>query len=169
MVLCDCLLHLAEEPALYRPLWSEQILSEVAKALKEDFDRTPAEISWRLEQMRAAFPEAMVTFPSELLKGLECIPDPTDRHVLAAAVMARASAIITQNKKHFPTDCLNRFGVICQTADEFLVDQYCLEREWALDKLDAQAIGIGQTRAFVISNLKPFAPKFCELLEAHAM
>jgi len=169
MALCDCLLRLAEAPALYRPLWSEQILDEVAKSLKEDFDRTPEEISWRLGQMKAAFPEAMVTVPSELLKAVECIPDPGDRHVLAAAVMARANTIVTQNKKHFPADCLAKFEVLCQNADEFLVDQYHLSWELVLDKLDAQAIGIGQNRAVVIANLSLAAPEFCKLLEVHPM
>ena len=169
MALCDCLLRLAEEPALFRPLWSEQILQDVAKSLKEDFNRTPEEIAWRLGQMRAAFPEAMVTFPRELLKGVECIPDPKDRHVLAAAVMARASAIITQNGKHFPIDCLAKFDILRQGADEFLVNQYHLSWEVVLEKLDAQATGIKQTRAVVISNLRQAAPEFCKLLEGHPM
>ncbi|HKR96279.1 MAG TPA: hypothetical protein VJW55_12985, partial [Candidatus Angelobacter sp.] len=52
MGLCDCLLRLAESPALYRPLWSEDILQELAKTLKEDFKRTPEEIAWRLERMK---------------------------------------------------------------------------------------------------------------------
>ena len=162
MALCDCLLRLAEEPALYRPLWSEQILREVAKSLEEDFKRTPQEISWRLDQMKTAFPEAMVTVPNELVKGVECIPDPNDRHVLAAAVMARANAIVTQNKKHFPEDCVNKFEILCQSADEFLVHQYHLSWELILDKLDAQAIGIGHTRAVVIENLRQTAPGFCK-------
>lgn len=169
MALCDCLLRLAEEPALYRPLWSEQILQEVAKSLKEDFKRTSKEISWRLDQMRLAFPEAMVTVPTELLKGVECIPDPADRHVLAAAVMARANAIITQNKKHFPADCLAKFEVLCQSADDFLIHQYHLSWELVLEKLDDQGIGIGQNRAFVVSGLRQSAPEFCKLLEAHPM
>lgn len=169
MALCDCFLRLAEEPALYRPLWSECILQEVAKSLREDFKRTPEEIAWRLDQMQLAFPEAMVTVPGELLKGVECIPDPDDRHVLAAAVVAHAHAIISQNTKHFPADCLNQFGVVCQNADDFLVHQYHLSWEIVLEKLDAQAVGIGQNRAVVISNLKQSAPEFCKLLEAHPM
>lgn len=169
MALCDLLLRLAEEPALYRPLWSERILHEVADSLREDFRRTPKEVSWRLEQMRLAFPEAMVTVPGELLKGVECIPDPDDRHVLAAAVLAHADAIITQNTKDFPADCLAKFGVVRQSTDEFLVHQYHVSWELVLEKIDAQAIGIGQSRAVVISNLKQSAPGFCELLELHPM
>jgi hypothetical protein len=34
MCLCDTLLRLAEEPAMYRPLWSNEILQEVGTALE---------------------------------------------------------------------------------------------------------------------------------------
>ncbi|HWZ43755.1 MAG TPA: PIN domain-containing protein [Candidatus Saccharimonadales bacterium] len=167
MALCDCLLHLAEDTALYRPLWSEEILQEIAECLEEDFHKTPKQIAWRLERMRSAFPEAMVTVPAGLLKAAECIPDPNDRHVLAAAIMGRANAIITQNTRHFPADCLEGFGVTCLTADEFLVHQYHLAWPLVLDKLDDQAAGISQTRAVVLENLKQTAPEFCKLLQAH--
>lgn len=167
MALCDCLLRLAESPGLYRPLWSDDILQELARALKEDFKKTPEEIAWRLERMKLAFPEAMVVFPQELLTAADCLPDKNDRHVLAAAIMSRASAIVTQNTKHFPKECLEKFGVICQSADEFLVDQYHLAWPLVLDKLNDQAAAISQTRRVVVSNLKLTAPEFCKLLEAH--
>ena len=167
MGLCDCLLRLAESPALYRPLWSEDILQELAKTLKEDFKRTPEEIAWRLERMKLAFPEALVVFPRELLNAAVCLPDKNDRHVLAAAIMSRANAIVTQNTKHFPKECLDKFGVICQSADEFLVDQYHLAWPLVLDKLDDQAAAISQTRRVVVANLRQAAPAFCKLLEAH--
>ena len=123
---CDLLLRLGEEPAMYRPLWSEQILAEMVRALRSKLHRTAAEAAWRREQMVNAFPEAMVPIPPELLKAAECIPDEDDRHVLAAAIMARANVVITQNTKHFPKRCLEPFGILCQTADEFLVHQFHL-------------------------------------------
>ena len=79
MALCDLLLRLAEEPALYRPLWSERILTEMTKALKTKLHRSSEEVAWRRQQMKEAFPEAMVTVPSALLKAVECIPDKNDR------------------------------------------------------------------------------------------
>jgi len=167
MALCDFLLRLAEEPALYRPLWSVDILNELSRTLQEKMKKTPEQAEWRLSQMQSAFPEAMVSFPTDLIKGMDCVPDPQDRHVLAAAVMGRASAIITQNLKHFPHECLEKYGVLIQSADGFLIDQYHLEQQVVLDKLDDQAIGISQTRAVVVGALKPSAPEFCKLLEAH--
>jgi len=164
MALCDCLLRLAEEPALYRPFWSEEILAEVAQALRTDLWRSAEDVAWRLEQMRVAFPEAMVPVPAKLLKAVDCLPDDNDRHVLAAAIMARANAIITQNTKHFPADCLSEFGVLCQTADHFLIHQFHLSPQAVLDKLDDQGAGIGQSRQYVISSLGRCLPEFCKFL-----
>jgi predicted nucleic acid-binding protein len=169
MALCDLLLRLAEEPAIYRPLWSEQILAEMAKALKTKLHRSSGEVAWRRQQMEEAFPEAMVTVPSELLRAVECIPDKDDRHVLAAAIMARANTIVTQNTKHFPKECLAKYGVLCQTPDDFLIHQYHLGPQLVLDKLDDQGAGISQNRAFVVASLRHSAPNFCELVGEHAM
>jgi predicted nucleic acid-binding protein len=166
--LCDLLLRLAEEPAVYRPLWSDQILTELTKALRAKLHRTAAEAAWRRKQMTEAFPEAMVTFPAELLKAAECIPDKNDRHVLAAAIMARANTIVTQNIKHFPRNCIERFGVLVQTADDFLTQQYHLHPQLILDKLDDQGAGISHDRAYVVASLKVSAGEFCKLVETHA-
>jgi len=165
MALCDLLLRLAEEPAMYRPVWSEQILTEMAKALKTKLRRSSEDVAWRRQQMQEAFPEAIVTVPSALLRAVECIPDKDDRHVLAAAIMAHADAIVTQNIRRFPKDCCGKYGVRRQTPDDFLIDQYHLHPQLVLDKLDDQAAGISQNRDFVVARLKGSVPKFCELVD----
>jgi hypothetical protein len=116
--------------------------------------------------MKQAFPEAMVTFPSALLKAVECIPDKDDQHFLAAAIMARANAIVTQNTRHFPKDCCEKYGVLCQTPEDFLIDQYRLHPQLVLDKLDDQAAGISQSRKFVVASLKASVPKFSKLVDS---
>jgi predicted nucleic acid-binding protein len=167
--LCDALLRLAEEPAMYRPLWSEQIMAEMVKALRTKIHRTEAEAKYRRQKMTESFPEAMVKVPSDLLKAVECIPDPNDRHVLAAAIMARANTIVTQNTKHFPKTCVEQFGVLCETADDFLVHQYHLCPQLVLDKIDDQAIGISKDRAYIVASLRGSVSQFCKLLEQHPM
>jgi hypothetical protein len=167
MALCDLLLRLAEEPALYRPLWSERILTEMTKALKTKLHRSSEEVAWRRQQMKEAFPDAMVTVPSALLKAVECIPDKNNRHFLAAAIVAHASTIITQNSRHFPKECCEKYGVVCQKPDDFLIDQYHLRPQLVLDKLDDQAAGISQNREFVVASLKPAVPKFCRVVDSH--
>jgi predicted nucleic acid-binding protein len=169
MALCDLLLRLAEEPAMYRPLWSDQILTEVTTTLRNKMQRSAKEVAYRRERMTTAFPEASTAVPNELLRAAECIPHEKDRHVLAAAIMARANTIVTQNTKHFPQACLDKYGVLCQTADDFLIHQYHLCEQLVLDKVDDQAAGIAQSRAFVVRSLRNSAPEFCSLLESHVI
>jgi len=167
--LCDLLLRLAEEPAMYRPLWSEHILAEMARALKTKLKRTAEEVAYKQREMNRAFPEALVTVPRSLAGALDGIPDKGDRPVLAAAIVAHANVIVTQNTRHFPKDCLDEYGILCQNADEFLIHQYHLSGQLVLDKLDDQAAGISKDRAYVIKSLKNAAPKFAELVEAHRL
>ncbi|MGP6174004.1 hypothetical protein [Corynebacterium sp. A21] len=58
----------------------------------------------------------------ELIEALS-LPDPDDRHVLAAAIRCGAQVIVTENKKDFPKDVMDRYGIEIQGADEFLCDQ----------------------------------------------
>ena len=79
----------------------------------------------------------------------------------------RAETIITQNTRHFPKDCCQKYGVLCQTPDDFLIDQYRLHPQLVLDKLDDQAAGISQNREFVVASLKAAVPRFCKLMDAN--
>jgi hypothetical protein len=48
------------------------------------------------------------------------LPDPDDRHVLAAAIVGRCDVIVTQNLKDFPDAALAPYGLEAQHPDEFL-------------------------------------------------
>jgi hypothetical protein len=89
--------------------------------------------------------------------------------VLAAAIVAHANVIVTQNTKHFPKDYLDEYGILCHNADDFLIHQYHLGGQLVLDKLDDQAAGITKSRDYVIKSLKNAAPKFAEMVEAHRL
>jgi predicted nucleic acid-binding protein len=168
MPLCDTLLRLAEHPAFYRPLWSDEILQEVGRTLISKLEYTIVQRDRRLNAMRAAFPEAVVKFPSKLLDSFEC-PDKGDRHVLAAAVHGQASSIITNNIKHFPQECLEEYGLLCETPDEFLVRQYHFNPSLVMEKLDQQAAVIRQTRLDILGKLKKVTPEFVALLQANLL
>lgn len=71
MSLCDTLLRLAEQPAMYRPLWSKQILEEVGAALRKKIGLTEAQCNHRIAQMRSAFPEAELIVPGTLLQAFD--------------------------------------------------------------------------------------------------
>jgi predicted nucleic acid-binding protein len=164
MALCDLLLRLAEGPSLYRPLWSVEILDEMSAALQHKLGRTAKEAARRQARMMEAFPEAMVAVPAELVRAADCIPDAADRHVLAVAIMARSRTIVTQNTRHFPQHCLEKFGILGQTPDDFLIHQYQREAQLVLDKLDDQAAGISESREFVVASLSASVGRFCQLL-----
>ena len=104
----DFLLSLAAV-GLYRPLWSEQILEELehaehAKLLARGATehRARTRTSRLLREMRRAFADAIVSGHDPLI-GTYGLPDPDDEHVVGAAVVGGAGAIITANLKHFPT------------------------------------------------------------------
>jgi hypothetical protein len=65
--------------------------------------------------MNAAFPEALVTDYEQHVGAMQ--NDPKDRHVLAAAVSAKATMVVTQNLKDFRW---TPAGVSALSADDFL-------------------------------------------------
>jgi hypothetical protein len=49
------------------------------------------------------------------------LPDPDDRHVLAAAIHSRADVIVTYNLSDFPDATLAPYGITAQHPDEFVI------------------------------------------------
>ncbi|GAB3597231.1 PIN domain-containing protein [Microbacterium tumbae] len=103
----DFLLSLAIEGA-YRPTWSSVILEELefheaAKLVKRGSSEVDAatRAAGLVAAMRREFADAEV-FGWEPLEGTFGLPDPEDEHVVAAAVIASAGAIVTENVKDFP-------------------------------------------------------------------
>jgi hypothetical protein len=69
--------------------------------------------------MDSAFPDACVSGYAPLIEALK-LPDADDRHVLAAAVRAKAQVIVTFNVRDFPADILAGIDVVAQHPDAFL-------------------------------------------------
>ena len=164
--LCDTLLRLAEEPAMYRPLWSERILEEAGGVLEGKLGLTSQQRKHRITEMKKAFPEALVRDNTRFAESLKGVADIDDRHVLAAAIIGGAQAIVTANTKDFPTPYLAQFDIACLHPDDFLVHQLHLDRDLVLEKLEAQAVAIGQQRMGTVATLKRMTPKFARLVEA---
>lgn len=95
-------------PGADRPVWSAAILAELGfheagKLLRRgaagpDAERRAGEL---VDRMRTAFDDAEVS-GREPLEGTVALPDPDDEHGVAAAVIARAAAIVTANLKDIP-------------------------------------------------------------------
>jgi len=64
--------------------------------------------------------EALVTGYQDWIPQVE-LPDPDDRHVVAAAIVGKAEVIVTLNLKDFPAAALAPFGIEALHPDEFLV------------------------------------------------
>lgn len=139
----DFLLSLAAE-GMYRPVWSTEILAELQyeetdKLVRkgEDEDKAAVRASLLIEQMRSAFHDAEV-HGWEGLEGTYGLPDPADEHVLAAAVVAGAGAIVTHNTKDFPRSRLPK-GIDVAPPAEFAAHAVELEPLRAFDAVVAIA------------------------------
>lgn len=138
VALTDTLLRLAEVE-LYTPLWSDRILSEATRAVIRVHPELDSErVRHRFRQMDAAFEDASVAGWEHLEPNLN-LPDPDDRHVLAAAILGRADVIVTANLSDFPADVLRPYGPEAISADEFLLNQLDLAPTIVLRVLEAQA------------------------------
>jgi len=90
----------------YRALWTERILDECFNNLLADRPDIPAEHLLRTRRlMTLAVPDAVVEDYDQLIDDLH-LPDPDDRHVLAAAVTAGADLVVTANLADFPQEAI---------------------------------------------------------------
>lgn len=70
--------------------------------------------------MDAAVRDYLVTGYEGRIDNLK-LPDPDDRHVLAAAIQAQAQVIVTFNLRDFPVSALQAHGIEAQHPDDFLL------------------------------------------------
>jgi predicted nucleic acid-binding protein len=105
---------------LFQARWSNQIHEEWIRAVLRDRADITAD---RLQRVREAMDrhagDAIVTGYESLIPSL-ILPDPDDRHVLAAAIVAGADVIVTFNLRDFPAEALDRYEIEAQHPDEFL-------------------------------------------------
>lgn len=119
----DLLLTFAEQRA-YFPLWSDRIMDETVRGIHRATKGRVSEerARTRVEAMNDAFEDACVEGWEPLEAAIAGMPDPDDRHVVAAAVRGHASAIVTDNTKHFPKAVLEPLGLHTRSSDRFLLD-----------------------------------------------
>jgi hypothetical protein len=83
-------------------------------------------------------PDCLITGYEHLVAGLD-LPDPDDRHVLAAAMRANAQAIVTCNLRDFPDQILARYDIEAKHPDEFVLDSLDLAPGAVVQCVTAQA------------------------------
>jgi len=129
----DTLLSLAVE-GLYHARWSQAIHDEWTRNLAKDRPELAARLPAVVKLMNASVPDCLVTNYEKLVTSIE-LPDPDDRHVVAAAIVGHADAIVTFNTKDFPQAVLQPYGIEVQHPDEFLMNQLQLQKIPALSAI----------------------------------
>lgn len=115
----DILVQLATTQ-LFRARWSNHIHDEWTQAILRDQPHLDVDKVRRVrELMDNNVLDSVVTGYEPLIDGLE-LPDPDDRHVLAAAIRCGADVIVTKNLADFPAAALQPFGIEAQHPDQFI-------------------------------------------------
>ena len=135
--------------------WTDEIHAEWIRNLAANSPAIPiARLEATRDKMKAVLPEADVGNYQTLIPSLS-LPDPDDRHVLAAAIAAGAAVIVSWNLKHFPASQLQAHGIACLSPDDFLMGLHS-------DFPDALMASIDRAR----QNLRKSVPSVEEFIEA---
>jgi predicted nucleic acid-binding protein len=117
----DLIVRLAQG-RLLQARWSDEIHEEWMRNLLKNNPRLSRE---RLERTRSLMNDAvrdcLVSDYSPLVDSLT-LPDPDDRHVLAAAIHAGVGLIVTFNISDFPRESLAPHGVEARHPDDVFIE-----------------------------------------------
>lgn len=94
--------------------WMRSVLSQRPDLQRQDLERTRA-------LMNAHVRDCLVIGFEHLIPAVQ-LPDPDDRHVVAAAIHSGASLIVTFNLQDFPLEQIDRYNLVAQHPDDFIVD-----------------------------------------------
>jgi predicted nucleic acid-binding protein len=118
----DLLIRIAQH-GLVQAKWTDEILDEMLRNLGKNRPDIPEERRSRLrDRMNEAVADCLVTGYEPFIEILE-LPDPDDRHVLAAAIRSGAQVIVTRNTKDFPAERLQPWNIEAKIPDDFVLDQ----------------------------------------------
>ena len=138
----DLLIRLAQT-RLFQAKWTDQILDEMVDAIV----RAQPELADRLERTRQlmndAIPDVRVSGYEHLITNLN-LPDPDDRHFLAAAIRSNAQVIVTANLKDYPPDQLDLYDIEAQSPDEFVLH--------VLELAPARVVSVIEDQARALTN-----------------
>jgi predicted nucleic acid-binding protein len=141
----DLLIRLAQA-GLVQAKWTDKILDEVFANLQANRpELDPARLTRTRELMMRAVRDCLVR-DYEALETVVELPDPDDRHVLAAAIKSRAQLIVTNNLRDFPEDALTTWNVEAVSADDFVMAQIGLDRQRVFAAVQQIADSFGANR-----------------------
>lgn len=131
LAMTDALMSLATA-GFFAAKWTTKIEEEWIGALERQRPDLKGRLGARRDSMREAIPDWEVPESAwQILANQLKLPDPNDRHVLAAAIAGHTDCIVTANLQDFPASVLNEFGLEAIDPDTFIVNQ------WDLDPVNA--------------------------------
>ena len=105
---------------LFKARWTDEIHDEwIRNVLKNRSDLTLQQLTRTKDLMNTNIRDCLVDGYQALIPTLT-LPDPGDRHVLAAAIRCNANVIVTFNEKDFPRQHLRSHVIEAQHPDEFI-------------------------------------------------
>lgn len=124
--------------------WTERILDETFRNIAEQRpDLSPDNLARTRHLMTRAVPDCLVT-DYESLEASLVLPDPDDRHVLAAAIRAGAQVIVTTNLRDFPEAALAPYDIEAKHPDDFILDSIDIAPGAVIECLVRQAAALRQ-------------------------
>jgi predicted nucleic acid-binding protein len=115
----DLLIELAVS-RLFLAHWTDTIHDEWTRnLLKHRTDLNAPQLERTRKLMDNAIPGSLITGFEPIIPTLN-LPDPNDRHVLAAAIHANARGVVTFNLKDFPNATLEPYHLRAIHPDEFV-------------------------------------------------
>jgi hypothetical protein len=146
---------------LFRARWTNEIHDEWIRSVLED---RPDLSRDRLERTRDLMNEhildSLVTDYEHHIPSI-VLPDPNDRHVVAAAVEAVADVIITFNLKDFSDSALSTLGIKAQHPDDFVLE--------LLETDEAAVCAILRSQRMDLKNPPKSAEELLDTLESQGL
>lgn len=117
----DLLLQLAVAD-VYKARWSANVHREwMERLLHNEPHRKRIDLDRTRDLMDTATRDALVIGFEEIIPSLT-LPDPNDRHVLAAAIAGECDVIVTANLKDFPDTALAPYEIEAMHPDDFCLN-----------------------------------------------
>jgi len=152
------LIALARDHRLFEPYWSEEILAEVLRTCTRLDRRGTQGAREHLAHIQEGFPDAL---QAELEPEIaQCTNDPKDRHVLSAAIKAKAQVIVTFNQKHFRPEHLEKWGIVAMNPNDFLLELYAQNPDAVWQQLKLAADEKGMRMRELLASYSPQLARF---------
>lgn len=156
----DLLMHLALL-GVFRPRWTDRVHEEWISTLlrnRPDLTRDRLEKTRRLMDAHAG--DSLVEGYESLIPTLD-LPDPADRHVLAAAIRGGADGIVTLNRQDFPDRSLAPFGIASWKPDDFICSLF--------DTTPVLVVEAARRQRANLHRSRPDAAAFLDTLERNGL